>query len=589
MGKRMRLKAMILVLGTIYITVTIVLLALVPIEEMLGEARWKWVGLYFLVMLFFSGIGGAILYFRLTTAVKLLEAHEKKEKPSPELIESTRKLVLTYPAIGTLRVGLFIVVGITVLGMFSLWLMDLDWAAFRFYLAVASTSIIFTVTFVFFILKRTFRPVVKILFQEDPDIWEGKVSLRISIRTKLIVGFLCMVAVMGLLILVTNSYFIGLFQKHISDLLVLEELQMSVWKNTLIALFVATLMGAVIAWLISGDIAWPLKLISDAAESISRGKRREGVPWISEDETGALATAINRMTTGLLVTLQGEVTRAENLLKSLGETVKTLAKSADSIAEISSRQAESASEQTNNAQQAGAASVEISAVARRIADHAKDVEEMSARARESGEAGGQDLNDAIRGINSAANRFKKVSEAVRNLGERSREIRYVLELIEEISTQINLLAINASLEAVGAGDAGRRFGVVAVEVGRLAEKTTEAIGRIDIIIKEVSSAVNDTLVMAEETGEAIFASADVAQGLEESFQHILELVNSTNRLALEIEKSTLEQNTACDQMVETIQGFAELADEIEADTRDLAGSVQSLADHAERLKNSTQN
>jgi len=588
MYKYLRLKTLTLALGTIFVTVTTVISINLPVQEMLDESPWKWAGLYFLVMAFFLILGGTIMYRRLTPAVRFLEARENGEKPAPELVETVRKVVLTYPIIGTLRVGLFITAGVVLLGVLASVFMKTEWGGFGFYFLIGSISLVFLTTFIFFILKRSLRPVVEVLFLEDPDIWKREVTVRIPIRAKLIAGFACLVAIMGLLIIVTNSYFIDIFQEHVTNPLLIEELQATVWKSTLVALMIAAFMGAVIAWFISGDIAWPLVQITDAAESISKNERREGVPWISEDETGSLATAINRMATGMLTSLQGEVTRAEDLLDSMRDTVATLAKSADSIAEISSRQATGAGEQAAGAQEAASASIEISAVARRIAEHAKAVEQMSDRTKEAGENGGGDLNDAVRGIKSVAERFRKVSDAMRDVGERSLEIRLVLEIVEEISTQINLLAVNAALEAVGAGQAGRRFRQVAVEVERLAEKTSDAIGRIDVIVGEVSSSINAALVMAEEASEAAFASADVAEGLQESFSDILDLVKSTNQLAHEIELSTNQQNTACDQMVETIQGFVDSAGEVEADTGSLARSVQDLADQAERIRKLTE-
>jgi len=583
MGSRLRLKALVSVLAIICFTVTTAIFIIIPKSEFVGEARWKWLWLYLGLMSCLLGFGGTILFLKMRVVVKLLDTWEKGEKASSDTIEAAHKFLLTYPTIGTLRAAAFVVVGTILFGVLSLWLLHLSREGVRFALLAGLSSIVFVMTFMFFILKRLLRPVVGILFQLDPHIWEKRMPLRIPIRAKLMFGSACMVALMGLLILVTNTHFISVFQSHISDPALLESFQASVWRSTLFALAIAAGMGAVVALLISSDLSWPLSQIAAAAESISQNQSREGVPWLSEDETGALATSINRMTTGLLATLHGEVARAESLLKNLSETINTLAQSADSITRVSSRQAEGAAAQAVNAQQASNASVEISDVARQIADRAQAVKQMSARAREAGENGGQDLNDTVRGIHGVANRFQKVSQAVRNLGERSGEIRIVLELMEEISTQINLLALNASLEAVGAGQSGKRFSVVATEVKRLAEKTYDAIQRIDLIISEVSAAVNDAVDIAAEASQAATAGAEVAEGLKDSFNRILDLVNSTNQLAREIEDATLQQTTACDMMVSTIESFAGAANDVKDDAHNLAKSVRDLAEQAERL------
>jgi len=126
--------------------------------------------------------------------------------------------------------------------------------------------------------------------------------------------------------------------------------------------------------------------------------------------------------------------------------------------------------------------------------------------------------------------------------------------------------------------------VVAYEVGRLSEKTSDAISRIHEIIEDALSAIEGASALARESEEAARASADVANGLEESFKRIFDLVNSTNQLAKEIGQATLQQTTASDLMVETIQNFADTAGQFESDSQLLDLSVRELAEQADRLR-----
>ena len=85
------------------------------------------------------------------------------------------------------------------------------------------------------------------------------------------------------------------------------------------------------------------------------------------------------------------------------------------------------------------------------------------------------------------------------LGKKSQEIGAVLDIVSELAEQTNILAINATIEAAGAGEAGKRFAVVAEEIRKLADRVGGSTKEVRTLIDDVRSAVNTT-VMATETG-----------------------------------------------------------------------------------------
>lgn len=584
MGKRLEIKTMVLVLGIVIVVMTTAMLVSYPVLTEFGSSFATMFGTYGVILAVLLIAGAIRLHIRFRPMVRFMEMRERGEKPDHELFEATRILAIKYPLIGSKSVAMFITIGSFFLAG-AMWLKwHRPWGEVLYALIVCLGAIIFVVTFNFFAVKIALRPVIEELFKEKPSVWELPPPIRISIRAKVFLASLCLLAVMALLVLSMNTYFISMLEQHLGNTSFIADFRGTVLKTTLVGLLIAGVIGLIVGTLLSGDLGWPLKQITDAAEQISRNERQDVIPWMSEDESDTLAASLNRMTQGLLANLKGEVLKAENLLVSLRETVITLARSADSISEVTTRQTGRAGEQTTDAQEVSSASIEISAAARRISTHAQAVEDMSKRARDASENGGDDLGAAVAGITTVANRFKKVNDAIQKLGERSQEIRLIVELIEEISSQIDLLALNATLEAAGAGQVGLRFGVVATEVGRLAEKTSDAIARIHIIIEDALSAIELTSELARESEEAARASADVAKGLEESFKRIFDLVSSTNQLAKEIGQATMQQTTSSDLMVETIQNFANTAGQVEADSRMLDVSVRELADQAERLR-----
>ncbi len=134
------------------------------------------------------------------------------------------------------------------------------------------------------------------------------------------------------------------------------------------------------------------------------------------------------------------------------------------------------------------------------------------------------------------------------LGKKSQEIGAVLDIVSELAEQTNILAINATIEAAGAGEAGRRFAVVAEEIRNLADRVGGSTKEIRSLIEDVRSAVNTT-VMATETGsKAVDAGSRQFGDLASSFKQIAGLVAATTEAAREIELSTKQQSTAVEQV-----------------------------------------
>ena len=93
------------------------------------------------------------------------------------------------------------------------------------------------------------------------------------------------------------------------------------------------------------------------------------------------------------------------------------------------------------------------------------------------------------------------------LGRKSQQIGGILEIINELAEQTNILAINATIEAAGAGEAGRRFAVVAEEIRKLADRVAGSTKDIRTLIDEVRSAANTTVMATEGGSKSVEAGA----------------------------------------------------------------------------------
>jgi methyl-accepting chemotaxis protein len=172
------------------------------------------------------------------------------------------------------------------------------------------------------------------------------------------------------------------------------------------------------------------------------------------------------------------------------------------------------------------------------------------------------------------------------LGKKSQQIGAVLDIVSELAEQTNILAINATIEAAGAGDAGKRFGVVADEIRKLADRVAGSTKEIRTLIDDVRTAVNTTVMATEAGSKSVDAGAKHFAEVASSFKHIGGMVTTTTDAAREIELSTKQQATAVEQVNVAISNVAQATKETEASTTQTlqtASQLQTLSQGLMRM------
>jgi len=346
-------------------------------------------------------------------------------------------------------------------------------------------------------------------------------------------------------------------------------------KVTLVAL----LVGILLAILLALDISNPLQELSRASMEIASGKAETKPAFGNEDETGILARSFNRMTKAL----RGQITRSRMMIDNISAAITTLQPMSQQLMSVTSQQAAASHQQAAAVQEVASAGKEIAATSQRIAQRAEEVSGIAEQTAAASEKGKKFLGEVIGGINQIKSRVQNVSSHILELGEQSRQIGTVVEIINEISEQTNLLALNASIEAAGAGEAGKRFSVVAGEVRRLAGNTLEATKMIRQRISSIQQLTNRVVMLSEEEIKTAEAGFKLVEEMGHYFGNILTLVGSTSNAAAEIKASTLQQSTASEQMAVTLSEAAKTMTESEQGMKAVEHAIADLNQTVENL------
>jgi methyl-accepting chemotaxis protein len=266
-----------------------------------------------------------------------------------------------------------------------------------------------------------------------------------------------------------------------------------------------------------------------------------------------------------------------SLSDQIGNAVGQVRSSSTELQAAANQQAAGAKEQASAMAEISTTISELLATSRQIAESAQRVAqnaEQTASAAHSGHGIVDLTHESITGIRRQVDQI--VSHML-DLGKKSQEIGAVLDIVSELAEQTNILAINATIEAAGAGDAGKRFAVVADEIRKLADRVSGSTKEVRLLIDDVRSAVNTT-VMATETGsKAVDAGSRQFGDVASAFKAIASLVTTATEAAREIELSTKQQSTAVEQVNVAISNVAQASMETETSAGQTLQTVSQMA------------
>ncbi len=335
----------------------------------------------------------------------------------------------------------------------------------------------------------------------------------------------------------------------------------------LIALFLGVLVRSRLA---------PLGGVVDAVVRLGQGDLQVRV----RDADGSSANELQRLGHALNTT----VTQVRELVGEVARAADGVGGSAHSLGDGSKGLLASANAQSQAASGMAASVEELSVSITHVADNAREASAMGAQALASSHDGREVVRRTAHEMETIAEDIRSTADAVLALGEQSKQISSVVEVIREIADQTNLLALNAAIEAARAGEQGRGFAVVADEVRKLAERTSSSTREI---ADTIAAIVSETAAAAERMERArsrVGSGVELARQAGVALEVIDERSGSAVRVVQDIADSTQEQSAASQEIARAVERIAQMAEETSAIASRNAGDVGQLQDVAGKLR-----
>ena len=264
---------------------------------------------------------------------------------------------------------------------------------------------------------------------------------------------------------------------------------------------------------------------------------------------------------------------------------QNIVKPVQDLTEIANETASTAYEQSAGVKEILATMEDNDVQTRLILKKITDVTEIASRTTENVEIGFETLRSNLVKMNEITDANVSTITGIRVLSEKIESIWEIVNIIKDISDQTRIIAFNAELEASGAGDAGKKFHIVANEIRRLAAGITDSVEQIRERITEIQHS-SDNLIIASESGtERIGEGCQLTVNLESKFTEIKTSSEITSESATEIQSIIQQQSNAFDQIVATIREISSGIENISSATNTVNTATDRLKNAADRLEN----
>jgi methyl-accepting chemotaxis protein len=277
-----------------------------------------------------------------------------------------------------------------------------------------------------------------------------------------------------------------------------------------------------------------------------------------------------------------------DMIEKIGEASNNLNSAAAEILAATTQQASGASEQSAAVTQTTTTVDEVKAISEQVVERAREVTEASKRTAEVSTAGQKAVQETIDSMYQIKEKVEGIAENILALSEKTQQIGEIISTVNDIASQSNMLALNASIEAARAGEHGKGFAVVAMEVRNLAEQSKAATAQVGAILSEIQNATNTTVMVTEEGTKGVDRGVRLAAQSQEAIEKLAETIRESTQAAMQVMAGGQQQATGIEQISLAMKNINQVTVQSMASTKQAEKAAQNLNDLSRKLAETLQ-
>ncbi|GIO22126.1 methyl-accepting chemotaxis protein [Oceanobacillus sp. J11TS1] len=360
-------------------------------------------------------------------------------------------------------------------------------------------------------------------------------------------------------------------------------------NTTLLVIIGALILGGAIIVYIIRSISKPINHLVDASNTMSQGDLSVTVDLNRSDELGNLALSFNKMRENLNGIIQQVRDRSNHLASSAEELNASTEQNTSATEQISASMQESAegiNSLNNSITNSSKLAKEMTASIYNIETSSNEVSNTVTDTMEAVKEGNTALSTTINQMEYIKKNTYELSNSIQGLGSQSEQISKIVDVITDISEQTNLLALNATIEAARAGEHGKGFAVVADEVRKLAEKSSDSADQIKEMINSIQNETTVAVSSMKAATKEVEKGIDVANNADKSFTNITAYVDSITNQIMRVNSEIQEISSATAQFTNTFEEVASIGDTVSQEVENVSASTQQQLASMEEIANS---